>query len=51
MKKTYIITFLTCAVSIALVLMLTGIFRKDADSTVKVGFIYVGDANSFVVMP
>lgn len=46
MKKTYIITFLTCAVSIALVLMLTGIFRKDADSTVKVGFIYVGDAST-----
>ena len=46
MKKTYIITFLTCAVSIALVLMLTCVFRRDADSTVKVGFIYVGDAST-----
>lgn len=46
MKKTYIITFLTCAVSIALVLMLTCVFRRDADSKVKVGFIYVGDAST-----
>ena len=46
MKKTYIITFLTCAAAIALVLMSTSFFRNDADTTVKVGFIYVGDAST-----
>lgn len=46
MKKTYTVTFFTCAVVIAVVLAAVLSFHKSESKTLKVGFIYVGDAST-----
>ena len=46
MKKTYTVTFFTCAVVIAVVLAAVLSFHKSESKTLKVGFIYVGDATT-----
>ena len=46
MKKTYTVTFFTCAVVIAVVLAAVLSFHKSENKTLKVGFIYVGDAST-----
>ena len=46
MKKTYTVTFFTCAVVIAVVLAVVLSFHKSESKTLKVGFIYVGDAST-----
>lgn len=43
MKKTYTVTFFTCAVVIAVVLAAVLSFHKSESKTLKVGFIYVGE--------
>ena len=46
MKKTYTVTFFTCAVVIAVVLAAVLSFHKSERKTVKVGIIYVGCASA-----
>ncbi len=47
MKRIYIITFITAILSVvAIVGINTAFFSKDMDKTIKVGFMYVGDAST-----
>ena len=46
MKKTYTVTFFTCGIIIAVVLAAVLSFHKSESKTLKVGFIYVGDAST-----
>ncbi len=47
MKRIYIITFITAILSVvAIVGINTALFSKDMDKTIKVGFMYVGDAST-----
>ena len=46
MKRTHIITFLTCICVLALTVLWTAVFKKNDDTVIKVGFIYVGDAST-----
>lgn len=47
MKRIYIITFITAILSVvAIVGINTALFSEDKDKTIKVGFMYVGDAST-----
>ena len=46
MKRTYIITFLTCICVFAFSMLWTFVFKRDDDAVIKVGFMYVGDAST-----
>lgn len=46
MKRTYIITFLTCICVFAFSMLWTFVFKRDDDVVIKVGFMYVGDAST-----
>lgn len=47
MKRIYIITFITAILSVvAIVGINIALFSKDMDKTIKVGFMYVGDAST-----
>lgn len=47
MKRIYIITFITAILSVAAIVGInTVMFSEDSDKTVKVGFMYVGDAST-----
>lgn len=47
MKRIYIITFITAILSVAAIVGInTVMFSEDSDKTIKVGFMYVGDAST-----
>lgn len=47
MKRIYIITFITAILSVVVIVGInTALFNKDMDKTIKVGFMYVGDAST-----
>ena len=47
MKRIYIITFINAILSVvAIVGINTALFSEDKDKTIKVGFMYVGDAST-----